>query len=252
MRILVAGAGVGGLAAARALIAGGHDVVVFEQADGLRTQGAAVTLWSNGTGILAELGVSLDGAGAPIDVMEQRDYQGRLLLSVDVGRSAAHYGHPHLCLPRARLLERLAAGLPAGVIRYGRACTGASWDGNGVRVRLADGSQEAGDVLIGADGRTSAVRAALGRPDPAAPAGWATWQGVTPIPAQITSSRRSVMFTGPGGMCGLMPAGGGLLQWWFDQPWQPGQPAPRSPVAALAGTVRRLGGPGGPGAGRGQ
>lgn len=120
MQVLIIGAGIGGLAAARALAVGGHRVTVFEQADGLRTGGAAVTLWSNGTGILAELGVPLGGAGAPIDVLETRDHRGKLLVSIDVARAAAHYGHPHICLPRARLLERLATGLPAGREDYNR------------------------------------------------------------------------------------------------------------------------------------
>ena len=53
MKVLISGAGVGGLAAARALIADGHDVTVFEQATELRQGGAAVTLWSNGTGVLS-------------------------------------------------------------------------------------------------------------------------------------------------------------------------------------------------------
>ena len=46
MKVLVSGAGIGGVAAARALIANGHEVTVFEQAAELRHGGAAVTLWS--------------------------------------------------------------------------------------------------------------------------------------------------------------------------------------------------------------
>ena len=233
MRILIVGAGIGGLAAARALRADGHDVVVFERAAGPRDGGAAVTLWSNGTGILGELGVSLEGVGGQIDVLEQRDFRGRTLLSVDVGRSASHYGHPHICLPRWRLLERLAAGLAPAMIRYDCACTAVTQDGTGVQVDFADGSRETGDLLIGADGRSSVVRDTLWGRDPALPSGWATWQGVTPIPLEITSSRRGVMFVGPAGLCGLMPAGEGLLQWWFDQRWTPDTPTPASPMAAL-------------------
>src|SRR5579875_1907562 len=212
MRVLIIGAGIGGLAAARALIADGHDVTVFEQAPGLRLDGAAVTLWSNGTGILHELKVSLDGVGAPIDVLEQRDYNGRLLVRTDVARSAAHHGHPHICLPRRRLLERLAEGLPSGTISFGRACTGITQDGERVRAGFADGTTEDGDLLAGADGRGSVVRDHLWGGDPAEPSGWATWQGVSPVPIDVTSSRRGVMIVGPAGMCGLMPAGEGLLQ----------------------------------------
>ena len=77
------------------------------------------------------------------------------------------------------------------------------------------------------------VRDRLWGGDPGRPSGWATWQGVSPVPIGITSSRRGVMIVGPAGLCGLMPAGEGLLQWWFDQRWAPGSPAPASPVAAL-------------------
>lgn len=233
MQALIIGAGVGGLAAARALLADGHDVTVSEQADGPRGGGAAVTLWSNGTGILAELKVSLDGVGALIETLEQRDYRGKVLLTINVGRSAAHFGHPHICLPRSRLLERLADGLPSEMIRYGRACTRVALDGGSAQAEFADGTSHTSDLLIGADGRSSVVRDILWRHDPAELTGWATWQGLTPIPIEITASRRCVMFTGRAGLCGLMPAGEGLLQWWFDLRWSPDEPRPASPVAAL-------------------
>jgi FAD-dependent urate hydroxylase len=230
VRVLIAGAGIGGLAAARALKADGHDVAVFEQAAGLRTGGAAVTLWSNGTGIMNELKASLEDLGSHIDVLEERDYSGRVLLSVDVRRAAVQYGHPHICLTRRALLERLAEGLAP---EFGRTCTEVTQDDAGVRVGFAEGGTETGDLLIGADGRNSVVRDTVWGRDPAELSGWATWQGVSPIPIDITSSRRCVMLIGPAGMCGLMPAGQGLLQWWFDQRWTPDQPAPASPVAML-------------------
>jgi FAD-dependent urate hydroxylase len=77
------------------------------------------------------------------------------------------------------------------------------------------------------------IRDALWGCDPAVSSGWATWQGVTAIPLDITSSRRGVMYVGPAGLCGLMPAGEGLLQWWFDQRWTPDTPAPESVTALL-------------------
>src|SRR5262249_37138680 len=149
MKVLISGAGIGGLAAARALIADGHEVAVFEQAAGLRYSGAAVTLWSNGTGVLNDLGVPLEGTGAPIDVLETRDRRGKLLVRVDVAQAAARYGRPHICLPRARLLDLLARDLPPGTITFGRtakAASAAQAGANGpVTLTFANGDTAEGD-----------------------------------------------------------------------------------------------------------
>jgi FAD-dependent urate hydroxylase len=244
MKVLISGAGIGGLAAARALAADGHQVTVFEQAGQLRHGGAAVTLWSNGTGILHELGVGLDNAGAPIDVLETRDHHGKLLVSIDVAQSAAHFGHPHICLPRSRLLGLLAEGLPPGSIVYGQTATAtattnaaaaapSSAAASTATLTFADGGAAEGDLVVAADGRGSALRDQLWGGDPGQLTGWATWQGLSPLPSAIASSRRSVLFVGRQGTCGLMPAGDGLLQWWFDLRWAPGSPRADKPVAML-------------------
>lgn len=233
MRVLIIGAGIGGVSTARALTADGHEVAVFERATGLRTDGAALTLWSNGTGILSELGISLEGIGAPIDVLEQRDQHGGLLVRIDVARAADFHGHPHISLPRRRLLERLAGSLAYDLISFGRACVGVQQDGERVRAVFADGTTATGDLLIGADGHHSVVRDHLWGGDPTKPSGWATWQGLSPVPIEITSSRRGMMIVGRAGLCGLMPAGEGLLQWWFDQRWSPADGVCGSPLAEL-------------------
>jgi FAD-dependent urate hydroxylase len=102
-----------------------------------------------------------------------------------------------------------------------------------VTLTFADGGAAEGDLVVAADGRGSALRDQLWGGDPGQLTGWATWQGISPLPSAIASSRRSVLFVGRPGTCGLMPAGDGLLQWWFDLRWAPGSARADKPVAML-------------------
>ncbi|GLW11930.1 salicylate hydroxylase [Microtetraspora sp. NBRC 13810] len=212
MKVVVVGAGVAGVALARGLVAVGHEVEVYEQASGPRTAGGSVTLWSAGTGILRDLGVEVTGLGRRIDRLEQWSSDGRILFTADVSRAARRFGSPTVHVRRQHLVQALAAGLPPGVIRYGRRCTGV----RGTTAVFADGGTARGDVLVGADGRWSPVRDHLQGGDPARPTGWVTWQGVTELPIDVTGSHRGVLINGREGLCGLMPPGDGLLLWWFD------------------------------------
>ncbi|MDX6741387.1 NAD(P)/FAD-dependent oxidoreductase [Actinocorallia sp. A-T 12471] len=231
MRVLVVGAGVGGLATARGLVAAGHRVRVFEKAPSLRTAGAAVTLWSNGSGILAALGVGLEGSGSPIHLLERRAATGRSVLRLDLGHAVRRYGHGQVCLPRRDLVGLLAEGLPDGAVEFGRTCEAVAHDRDGVRVEFADGGFAEGDLLVGADGRHSVVRAHLWGADPARPSGWTTLQGLGRIPIDVVGGTTGVHIAGPEGTCGLLPAGDGLLLWWFD--------VRRGPEAVKADALRR-------------
>ncbi|WP_246213339.1 FAD-dependent oxidoreductase [Kitasatospora viridis] len=229
MRVLVVGAGIGGLATVRGLLAAGHEATAYEQAPEPRTTGAAVTVWSGGVGILQELGVRTDGLGARIDHLENRTHTGERLYSIDVSFAARRLGHTSLTSPRRLLLARLAEGLPDGALVYGRRFVRAVEHDKGVTAHFADGSTAEGDVLVGADGHHSAVRRQLWGHDAARPAGWATWQGLAQGRERITGAHHGLMINGRTGFCGLLPAGPDTLQWWFSFPWSPGDEGPYLP-----------------------
>jgi FAD-dependent urate hydroxylase len=136
-------------------------------------------------------------------------------------------------VPRAGLLAALAAGLPADTIRYGRPVTSVAVDAD--RVEVADGAGERyrPDVLVGADGYRSAVRREVLGDGPPADTGWISWQGLGPVLPGLAGGVRGVCLVGDAGLCGLMPAGGGLLQWWFDAPGRAADPVPDSPLRWL-------------------
>ena len=232
MRVLVVGAGVAGLAAARGLVRAGHEVEMYERAPALRTTGGSMTLWSGSTGILREWEVDLTGVGRRIDAMESRSPEGRLMFTVDVAAVARRYGAPNVHLPRRRLVERLADGLPHGVLRFGFTCEHVDHERG--EITFTDGSTARGDVVVGADGRSSVVRDHLWGADPVQITEWVTWQGFVKGPLELVSSHRALMITGREGLCGLVPAGEGLLLWWFDHRADHREPLPTAPVEALA------------------
>ena len=232
MRIAIVGAGIAGLAAARGLIGRGHEVQVLERSAALRTGGGALSLWSSGTGILGALGVDLAGAGQRLDVLDARRANGGGLARTDLAALGARFGSPSVCLPRATLLARLAAALPAGTIVFGQRVDSIEQRDGGVIVRTSDGTIEA-DVVLGADGGNSAVRRVLLGDAPARPNGWATWQGLSAVPIDLVAGRVGVTMVGREGYCGLIPAGDGLLQWWFEVRHDPAAPLPADPLGWL-------------------
>ncbi|WP_084773770.1 FAD-dependent oxidoreductase [Nonomuraea candida] len=219
MRVIVIGAGVAGLALARGLLQEGHEVEVYEEAPDLRTAGGSVTLWPGSTAILRELKADYAGVGRRLETLESWAPGGRRLLTLDLTVPERRYGHPVVHVARRELVELLSDGVP---VTYGARAEHVVPER--AEARLADGRTVRGDVLVGADGRRSVVRAALHGDDRAKLSGWVTWQGFTTMPTALTEDHRAVMVAGGQGLCGLIPAGRGRLLWWFDVRAAPGGP----------------------------
>ncbi|MFI6537843.1 FAD-dependent oxidoreductase [Nonomuraea sp. NPDC050547] len=219
IRIIIIGAGPGGLVAARSLAAAGHDVEILERAPELRTAGGSVTLWPGSIRILRELGADPTDLGSRLTVLEGWSPEGVSLMNIDLLRLERKYGAPSVHIARRDLVERLIEGVP---VRYGSEVVGV--DPDRAEVTLADGSTVRGDVLIGADGRNSAVRHALGKEDPARRTEWVTWQTFADVPLELVGTGRSLVITGKEGMMGLTPAGPGRVLNWFELRTAPGRP----------------------------
>ena len=228
LRILVIGAGVGGVSIARGLLRDGHDVTVFEQRPALQAAGGAVTIWSNGATVLGQLGVDMDGAGQLLSTLRVMTSTGRALATMDLTDMVERLGAPIRMVPRRVLLERLLDGFPADRIRCNARAVAVVTRPNGVRVEFEDGSSAEGDLLVGADGLHSMVRDVVGA-EPAQPTGWCSWQGLVTLP-HIPDKHVAQMIVGERGNVGLWPAGGSDLQWWFDLPWSPDFVRPRRPI----------------------
>ncbi|WP_159941491.1 MULTISPECIES: NAD(P)/FAD-dependent oxidoreductase [unclassified Nocardiopsis] len=234
MRVLVVGAGIAGLVAARGLLAAGHEVTVLEQSPEPRGGGCAVLLWANGTAVPEDLGVK--DTGQSVDAVEVRSTRDRPVMSVDTRRLEARLGSPTVVVPRRALLARLAEGLPPGTVRFDARLRDLGDDGRSVHAETEEGERYSGDLLVGADGIGSRVRTALFGPGTRArPTGAATWRGLIPAPFDPGSS--ALLFLGREGTVGLNPAGDGQLQWLIDLSWAQGTGQALGDVSAL---VRRL------------
>lgn len=231
MRIVVVGAGVGGLALARGLSAHGHEVSVHERSGELRRGGAGISLYPNGSAALEALGVDVSAVGRRLDAMSVRTPEGRERSTVDLAALSANLGHACRQVPRRDLLETLAAGLGEKIVRFGQACASVTATPSGPVAAFADGESVRADVVVGADGVRSVVRRELWGGSDVRETGWASWLALTPLPTALADGGAAFVAQAPGRMCSAIPAGDGLVQWWFDLPWGPGVPVLDSPVA---------------------
>jgi FAD-dependent urate hydroxylase len=231
LRILVVGAGVGGISIARGLLRDGHDVTVFDQRPDVQPGGGAVTIWSNGSTVLGQLGVDMDGAGQLLSTVRVETSTGRPVTTMDLNAMVDRLGAPIRMVPRRVLLERLLDGFPSDRIRCNCRAVGVVNTHNGVRVEFEDGSSADGDVLIGADGLHSMVRDVVGA-QRAKPTGWCSWQGLVTLP-DVPDKHVAAIIIGEHGNLGLWPAGGSDLQWWFDLRWSSESVRPDRPIEMI-------------------
>jgi 2-polyprenyl-6-methoxyphenol hydroxylase-like FAD-dependent oxidoreductase len=125
-RVIVVGAGIGGLAAAIAL----HQVrlhpVVFERAPELREIGAGLSLWPNALKALGYLGLaeSIKALSIREASGRLRSWDGRMLMKLESAELKWRLGDVTVMIHRADLLRALSAELPSGAVHLGAKCGG--------------------------------------------------------------------------------------------------------------------------------
>ena len=176
--IIIAGGGIGGLAAATGFRKDGHRVIVLEQAEELSEVGAAIGMGPNATGCLWRLGVRErleTEAVRPRAWTHRRWIDGSLLGAYHLGAAAVtRFGHPFWMLHRGDLYKTLVYGatdpdLPGepADLRLGVRVTSVSADTKRPEVETAGGERFNADLVIGADGVRSRVRESVfGRDEP--------------------------------------------------------------------------------------
>jgi salicylate hydroxylase len=208
MRILIAGGGIGGLAAAAALLQRGIDVDVYEQAAELKEVGAGIQISPNGNKVLDALGV-FDRLKALSCDPQRKEFRlwntGKPWPMFSLGKSVIEkYGYPYLTVYRPDLHQSLAdrvRELKPDAIHLAQPAAGCEQSREGAVLVLRSGERVEGDALIGCDGVRSVVRKALwGDVDPEF-SGMVAWRGLIPMSDLPAHMRVPVGSTwiGPGG-----------------------------------------------------
>lgn len=207
-RVLIAGAGIGGLTAALALLQRGFDVDVHEQAAALGEIGAGFQVGANASRVLFSLGleqairrVCAVPAGKEVRLWNT----GQSWKLFDLGEtSVERYGFPYVMVHRADLhaiLVDAVRALKSSAIHLGSRVERCEHSDDGAALFMEDGRRVAGDVVVGADGVHSVVRRDMfGAGDPTF-TGCVAWRGLVPAERLPEHLRRPVgtNWIGPGG-----------------------------------------------------
>ena len=207
-QVTVVGAGIAGLAVARALALRGADVTVLEQADAIREVGAGLQVSPNGARVLQALGLTLDGVRAV--AVELRDgLDDRLVTRLEVGRLRPDQGYHFM--HRADLIGVLLAGAAAAGVRLRLLSRVGAVDLAGRRpvLRMEDGSAVEAGLLIGAEGLHSRLRGALNGQAAPVFTGQVAWRAT--IPGDRGPALAEVHM-GPGRHLVTYPLRGGTLR----------------------------------------
>jgi 2-polyprenyl-6-methoxyphenol hydroxylase-like FAD-dependent oxidoreductase len=224
-RVIVAGAGLAGLATSVALHKVGIPVLVLERETSLRLEGSAIAMWANAFRALDALGVG-DALRCSHPLLERTELcsrDGRLLRAFDFNRDCEGGPHEARGMRRSEILEALAAQLPDGSIRFNAAVSSVTADG---AVRLQGGETLQGALVVGAEGVRSPVAAQLGvRPQNYA--GYSAYRGIASFDGDLPLPQNTIrQVWGEGVRAGMYPISEHEMYWFtcFNAP-QDGGPA---------------------------
>lgn len=236
MRIVVEGAGIGGLAAGLCLAGRGLEPLLLEQSPTVRAVGAGITVQPNAMRVLDALGLAdaVEARGQRLRRGGIRNATGGTISEFDLtdARSALGWDPRLVAIHRADLVDVLAAALGQDRLRCDARVTGYAAGPSGVQVVLASDEVLRADVLVGAGGLHSRVRVDLAGEEPPRYSGYTGWRGIAPLVGGW-DPERSVEFWGAGERFGIAPIGRDRVYWFATANAPPGQSDPRGAKAAV-------------------
>jgi 2-polyprenyl-6-methoxyphenol hydroxylase-like FAD-dependent oxidoreductase len=183
-RAIVIGGSMSGLFAGLMLRSAGWRVDVFEKVEGeLSGRGAGIVAQPEILAILRSLGLTASELGVPVQRRRMFDVSGRVMIETEC---------PQVMTAWERVYRILRDAFPAANYHRGRSLRALQQDGDGVTAIFAGGAREQGDVLLGADGIRSTVRALCAPGCDPLYAGYVAWRAMIPESAMPPQVHRDI------------------------------------------------------------
>jgi FAD-dependent urate hydroxylase len=223
LKVIIIGAGIGGLTAGIALSRAGYEVEIYDRVTSLRPVGAGISLWSNGVKVLNRLGLGAEIAaiGGEMNAMEYRSKTGELLNHIDLVPLIDRVGQRPYPVARRDLQAMLLAAF-SGQVSLNHKCTDFEECETGITAIFENGHRASGDLIIAADGIRSQFRKhILAEPVEPKYAGYINWNGLVPADEKLAPKHTWSIYVGEHKRASLMPVGDSRCYFFLDVPLSP-------------------------------
>lgn len=228
MKAIIIGAGIGGLSTAIALRNAGLEVVIYEQASAIKEVGAGLSLWPNAVKALEKLGLGTALRQISIPQIDGgiHDWRGKIITAASADFVEREFGSGVIIAHRAELLAMFieaAQGIPMHIASRLK-----SYEQSGQQVTaiFENGQRDTADLLIGADGIKSVVRAQmLGGKQAPRYAGYSAWRAIANFNYPTDAAYWGESW-GQGARFGLAPVSNGRVYWFAVMNTPENMPAP--------------------------
>ena len=221
LKIIIIGAGIGGLTAGIALRQAGYEIEVYDKAKELRPAGAGISLWSNGVKVLNYLGLGEEIAriGGRMDRMEYRSHTDKLLNRIDLTPLVEKVGQRPYPVARTDLQNLLLGAFGREDVHLNSRCIGVEQSDRKATAIFEGDRKATGDLVIGADGIHSLVRRYVtGQEIALRYADYINWNGLVKANPDFTSKNNWAIYVGEGKRASMMPVGGDRFYFFFGCP----------------------------------
>lgn len=195
MKVIIIGAGIGGLTTAIALRQRGIAYEIYEAAPGNRPVGAGIMLGANAIRVYERLGIGeeIKGVATLAGHIYIRNCRGAILQTISNAEVKRKYGAGTYGLHRAAL-QRVLLDHCGQPVQYNKRCASIQENGDRINVYFSDGTNAEGTLVIGADGIRSAVREQYVTKARYRYSGQTCWRAIIPVnlPAEEAATTSEV------------------------------------------------------------